>query len=60
VVLVATANVTLPLPLPLAPPVMMIHDALLDAVHEQPAVVFTLTLPTPPVRSIRCDIGEME
>jgi hypothetical protein len=58
--LVATANVTVPLPVPLAPPVMTIHVALLDADHAQPAVVVTLTEPTPPDRSIRCDEGAME
>ena len=33
----AAAKRTVPLPLPLAPLVIVIHDALLDAVHAQPA-----------------------
>jgi len=44
----ATANATVPLPLPVAPDVMVIHGALLLAVHAQPAVVVTSELPVPP------------
>lgn len=37
----------MPLPEPLAPEVMVIHDVLLDAVHEQPLLVETLTVSVP-------------
>ncbi len=36
-VLAATARATVPLPLPLAPLVTVIHDAVLVAVHAQPS-----------------------
>jgi hypothetical protein len=36
---------TSPLPLPLDPDVMVSHEALLDAVQPQPALVVTDTLP---------------
>lgn len=39
---------TLPLPLPLAPCVIEIHDALLDAVQAQPPPAVTETVPVPP------------
>jgi hypothetical protein len=42
-VLAVTEYVTVPLPEPLAPAVMLAHDAPLVAVHGQPAVVVTLT-----------------
>jgi hypothetical protein len=38
-----------PLPLPGVPPVMLIHDALLDAVQGQPADTVTPTVPGPPL-----------
>jgi len=38
-----------PLPLPLAPAVTVIHAALLTAVHAQPAPAVTAVLPVPPV-----------
>jgi len=41
----ATSYETVPLPLPLAPPVSVIHAALLDAVHAQPAPAVTVTVP---------------
>jgi hypothetical protein len=40
---VATAKVTEPSPLPLVPAVIVIHEALLVAVHAQPPVVDTDT-----------------
>jgi hypothetical protein len=46
-VLAATANVTVPLPSPLAPAVTVIHDTPLTAVQLQPAVVVTVTVPLP-------------
>jgi hypothetical protein len=39
VVFAATTYVTVPLSLPLAPAVTVIHDTLLVAVHPQPVVV---------------------
>jgi hypothetical protein len=43
----ATENVAVPLPLPLAPPVIVRKPLLLTAVQVQPAVVVTLTEPAP-------------
>ena len=43
-----TVNATVPLPLPLAPDVMEIHDAPVAAVHVQPGEVVTLNDPVPP------------
>jgi hypothetical protein len=49
----AITNWTLPLPLPDAPLLIVIHESVVDAVHEQPALAVTLTttgsppLPTP-------------
>src|SRR5574341_283269 len=48
-VLAATVNCTVPLPLPLAPLEIVIHAALLIAVHAQPDTVVTLTEPDPPL-----------
>ena len=45
----ATLNVAVPLPLPLAPDVIVIHDALLCAVHAQPPAADTdIGPPAPP------------
>jgi hypothetical protein len=43
-----TLYVTAPLPLPLAPALIEIHDALLLAVQAQPVVAVTVTVPVPP------------
>ena len=48
-VFAATENVTVPLPLPEAPPVIVTNVAPLVAVHAQAAVVLTVTDPLPPV-----------
>ena len=49
-VFAATLNSTDPLPLPFAPEVMVIHEALLDAVHPQPLLAVTVTgFPAPAV-----------
>ena len=45
---VETVYVTIPLPLPLAPPPIVIHESLLPAVHVQPEGAVTATLPAPP------------
>jgi hypothetical protein len=44
----ATLNATDPLPLPDAPAVTLIHDALLPEVHEHPLGAETVTGPPPP------------
>jgi len=48
-VLAATENCVTPLPLPLAPELIVIQLSLLAAVHAQPAVVVMFTLPLPPL-----------
>src|SRR6266550_5410810 len=57
-VVAATANVTVPAPLPLAPAVMVIHGALLVAVHAQPAPAVTETVPLPPEEGTVCVSGD--
>ena len=47
-VFAAAVNATVPLPLPLAPAVMVIHDAPVVAVHVHPAGAVTLKEPVPP------------
>ena len=57
---VATLNVTEPLPLPLAPDVIVIHKALLVAVHAHPPVVDTETvIPLPPDANNVTLVGEI-
>ena len=57
----ATLKETEPLPVPLSPDLMEIHEALLTAVHEQPAVAVTLMfIPFPPFFPIDWLIGAME
>jgi hypothetical protein len=50
-VLRATLTVTVPLPVPLAPPVMVIHESSLVALQVQVPAVETVTLRTPPLSS---------
>lgn len=60
-VLEETEYDTVPLPLPLPPDVIVIQDALLDAVQLQPLVVVTLTLPVPPLELTELLlVGEIE
>jgi hypothetical protein len=48
-VVAATVNCTVPVPDPVAPPVIDIQSVdWLDAVHAQPASAVTFTLPVPP------------
>lgn len=47
-VFAATANATVPFPLPLAPLVNVTHDASVLAVQAQPAAVVTVSDPVPP------------
>jgi hypothetical protein len=58
--LAATLNATDPLPLPDAPLVIEIHAAFDAAVHAQPLVVVTATVPVPPVESTDWLVGEIE
>ena len=57
----ATLNLTVPLPLPDAPEVTVIHESLLVAVQPQPAPAETATgVPAPPSLSIDCLVGLIE
>jgi hypothetical protein len=56
----AMSNVTEPLPDPVAPPVTVIHAALLAAVHAQPVAAVTLLLPLPPAALADCVVGEID
>ena len=47
----AIVNVTTPVPLLPEPEAIVIHGALLDAVHSQPAAAVTLTVRDPPLAS---------
>ena len=59
VVFDAAVNVTLPEPLPVAPLVIVTHDAPLVAVQLQPAVVVTVTVPLPPPGANDWLVGEI-
>ena len=58
-VLAAAVYPTLPLPLPLAPLVIVTHDAPLVAVQVHPAVVVTVTVPVPPAAGSDWLAGEI-
>ncbi len=59
-VLADALNVTVPLPDPDAPDVMVSHPVLLlTAVHAQPAGALTDTVPVPPLAVTLCDVGEI-
>jgi hypothetical protein len=56
--LAVALKLTVPLPLPLAPPVMVSHDVLLlTAVHAHPARADTDVDPVAPAATIDCDVG---
>jgi len=55
----ATENSTVPFPFPEPPLGIVIHDALLVAVHSHPAPVVTATVPEPPVCSTERESGSM-
>jgi hypothetical protein len=59
VVLRATAKLTVPLPVPLAPELIVIHESLLIACQPQPAGAVTLTVPSPPSAVNDCSVGKM-
>ena len=48
----AAVKVTIPDPLPLEPPAIVIHESWLDAVHPQPATLLTSTVPVPPLAAM--------
>ena len=50
----------MPLPLPFAPDVTVIHESLLFAVHAQPEPAVTETLPVPPDAATLVFWGEIE
>jgi hypothetical protein len=56
----ATLKLTVPLPGPEAPEVMVIQAALLEAVQLQVGVVVTVTLPVPPPTAKFCEVGAIE
>jgi hypothetical protein len=50
-------KLTVPFPLPLAPLVIVNHEALLVAVHEQPVCAVTAVEPVPPFAAIDWLVG---
>jgi hypothetical protein len=58
--LAATESATVPFPLPLAPLVIVSHDALLVAVHAQPARLVTDTLAAWPAATALAEVGLIE
>jgi hypothetical protein len=56
--LTATANASVPSPLPVSPSVS--HVALLAGVHLQPAGAVTLMLPLPPAAENDAELDEIE
>jgi hypothetical protein len=54
----AIVNATEPLPVPLAPDVIEIHDAPLLAVHRHPVCVVTAAVPLPPLAATFWLVGE--
>lgn len=55
----ATVKETVPPPLPLELPLIVIHAKVLDADHEQPADVVTVVDALPPAATTDCDVGEI-
>ena len=58
--LAATVSCTVPFPEPFAPEATLIHGALLEAVHEQPAGAVTATEAEPPAFDTFWLCGEIE
>lgn len=56
----ATAYATVPLPLPLAPDVIVSQEALLEAVHEHPVTAVTATLPVDAAPLTETLVGEID
>ena len=59
-VLAATLSVTIPSPLPAAPPVMVIHGTALVAVHAHPSVDVTSIVREPPAADVDVAVGSIE
>ena len=59
-VLAATEYPTVPGPVPLEPAVIVIQEALVDALHAQPAWAVTVTLPVAPEEPTDRLAGEIE
>lgn len=59
-VFAATLKPTVPLPDPVAPLVIVIHAALLVAVHAQPVATATVLLPVPPEAATDWPVGVMD
>jgi hypothetical protein len=57
-VLAVTPNVTVPLPVPLEPPLIVSQDALLVAVHPHPPPVVTVVVDEPGQESSDREVGE--
>jgi len=57
---VAALKLTVPLPEPLAPLVIVSHPALLVAVHAHPLVAVTAVDPVPPAPGTDWLVGEIE
>src|SRR5258706_49584 len=53
-----TRNLMVPLPVPVAPLVTVIHESLLNAVQAHPALVTTCTEPVPPAAVMLSDVAE--
>ena len=57
-VFAATLNATEPLPVPLAPLVIVTHVTGLVAVQAQPVAAVTLTVPVPPLATTDAEVGD--
>ena len=57
VVFAATSYVTEPLPVPVAPALIVIHATLLVALHAQPVAAVTVTVPEPATSDTLADVG---
>lgn len=59
-VLAATVKLTVPLPVPLSPPVIEIHASSVNALHPQALRVVTVNVAAPPSAFAECDAAESE
>ena len=59
-VVAAALYCTVPLPDPLAPALMVSHEALLEAVQAHPDPAVTATLPVPPAAATLALVGAIE
>ena len=57
-VLVAALKVTVPLPEPVAPPLILSHEALLEAVHAHPLATVTAVVDDPPADVSVREVGD--